>query len=91
MQFGDKFSDEEVEELIKEADINNDGKIDYEEFSKMIMNEISQLIVVYIDEINKSFKAVTVLQYCKRKGSVSLLRMRFTMYVSKYRIINNHR
>ena len=76
MQFGDKFSDEEVEELIKEADINNDGKIDYEEFSKMIMNEISQLIVVYVDEINKSLKAVTVLQYCKRKGSVSLLRMR---------------
>ena len=46
MQFGEKFSGEEVEELIKEADINNDGKIDYEEFSKMIMNEISQLIVV---------------------------------------------
>ena len=47
MQFGDKFSDEEVEELMKEADINNDGKIDYEEFSKMIMNEISQLIIAY--------------------------------------------
>ena len=55
MQFGDKFSDEEVEELIKEAVINNDGKIDYEEFSKMIMNEISQLIVVYIDEISMNF------------------------------------
>ena len=39
MQFGEKFSGEEVEELIKEADINNDGKIDYEEFSKMIMNK----------------------------------------------------
>ena len=62
MQFGDKFSDEEVEELIKEADINNDGKIDYEEFSKMIMNEISQLIVVsearYIVDTN----CVTILQ-----------------------------
>ena len=41
MQFGDKFTDEEVEELIKEADINKDGKIDYEEFSKIIMDEIS--------------------------------------------------
>ena len=41
MQFGDQFTDEEVEELIEEADINNDGKIDYEEFSKLIMDEIS--------------------------------------------------
>ena len=41
MQFGDQFTDEEVEKLIKEADINNDGKIDYEEFSKLIMDEIS--------------------------------------------------
>ena len=62
MQFGDKFSDEEVEELMKEADINNDGKIDYEEFSKMIMNEISQLIIAYFA------KAVTVLQYSNTKG-----------------------
>ena len=41
MQFGDQFTDEEVEELIKEADVNKDGKIDYEEFSKIIMDEIS--------------------------------------------------
>ena len=41
MQFGDRFTDEEVEELIKEADINKDGKIDYEEFSRIIMDEIS--------------------------------------------------
>ena len=41
MQFGDQFTDEEVEELIKEADVNKDGKIDFEEFSKIIMDEIS--------------------------------------------------
>ena len=41
MQFGDHFTDEEVEELIKEADVNKDGKIDYEEFSKIILDEIS--------------------------------------------------
>ena len=41
MQFGERFTDEEVEELMKAADTNNDGKIDYEEFSKIIMNEIS--------------------------------------------------
>ncbi len=41
MQFGEQFTDEEVEELIKEADVNKDGKIDYEEFSKIILHEIS--------------------------------------------------
>ena len=40
MNFGEQFTDEEVEEMIAEADTNNDGKIDYEEFSKMILNEI---------------------------------------------------
>jgi len=40
MHFGEQFTDEEVEEMIAEADSNNDGKIDYEEFSKMILNEI---------------------------------------------------
>ena len=41
MHFGEQFTDEEVEEMIAEADSNKDGKIDYEEFSKMIINEIS--------------------------------------------------
>ena len=41
MHFGEQFTDEEVEEMIAEADTNNDGKIDYEEFSKMILNEIA--------------------------------------------------
>ena len=41
MHFGEQFTDEEVEEMIAEADTDKDGKIDYEEFSKMIINEIS--------------------------------------------------
>ena len=40
MNFGEQFTDEEVEEMIAEADTNNDGRIDYQEFSKMIMNEL---------------------------------------------------
>ena len=41
MHFGEKFTDEEVEEMIAEADTNNDGKIEYEEFSKMLLQEIA--------------------------------------------------
>ena len=40
MHFGEQFTDEEVQEMIAEADTNHDGKIDYEEFSKMILQEI---------------------------------------------------
>ena len=40
MHFGEKFTDDEVEEMIQEADANNDGQIDYLEFSQMILKEI---------------------------------------------------
>ncbi len=40
MHFGEKFTDDEVEEMISEADANNDGQIDYTEFSQMILKEI---------------------------------------------------
>jgi len=41
MHFGEKFTDDEVEEMIAEADSNRDGKIDYAEFSQMILKEIN--------------------------------------------------
>ena len=40
MHFGEQFTDDEVEEMIADADSNNDGKIDYAEFSQMILKEI---------------------------------------------------
>ena len=42
MHFGEKFTDDEVEEMIAEADANNDGQIDYTEFSQMILKEIDR-------------------------------------------------
>ena len=35
-----QFTDEEVEEMISDADSNQDGRIDYSEFSQMILREI---------------------------------------------------
>ena len=34
---GEKLTDDEVEELIREADIDNDGQINYEEFVTLLM------------------------------------------------------
>ena len=36
---GEKLTDEEVDELIREGDIDGDGQLDYEEFVKMILSE----------------------------------------------------
>lgn len=34
---GEKLSEEEVDEMIREADIDQDGQINYEEFVKMMV------------------------------------------------------
>ena len=37
MTIGDKMSEEEAEEMVNEADIDEDGMINYEEFVRMMM------------------------------------------------------
>jgi calmodulin len=34
---GEKLTDEEVDEMIREADVDNDGQINYDEFVKMML------------------------------------------------------
>ena len=36
---GEKLTQEELDEMIKEADSNNDGQIDYNEFVKMMVEK----------------------------------------------------
>ena len=36
---GENLTPEEIEEMIKEADLDNDGQIDYNEFVKMMMSK----------------------------------------------------
>ena len=36
---GEGLTPEEVEEMVKEADLDNDGQIDYDEFVKMMLSK----------------------------------------------------
>lgn len=37
MTIGEKLTDEEVEQMIREADMDGDGQVNYEEFVRMMM------------------------------------------------------
>ena len=39
MNIGEEYTPEEAEEMIKEGDLNNDGKIDYDEFTKIVLSK----------------------------------------------------
>jgi calmodulin len=36
---GEKLTDEEVDELLREADVSGDGKIKYEDFVKIMLTK----------------------------------------------------
>ncbi|KAM0007038.1 putative EF-hand domain-containing protein [Helianthus debilis subsp. tardiflorus] len=40
---GEKLNDEEVDETIREADVDGDGQINYEEFVKVMMAKLEPL------------------------------------------------
>ena len=42
---GDKLTDEEVDKIIREADIDGDGRVNYEEFVKMMKEEFDEEFV----------------------------------------------
>jgi calmodulin len=35
---GEKLSEQEVEEMIREADVDNDGQVNYDEFVNMMVS-----------------------------------------------------
>ena len=38
IDLGEKLSEEEVEQMISEADLDGDGQVNYDEFVKMMMS-----------------------------------------------------
>lgn len=51
---GEKLTDEEVDEMIREADVDGDGQINYEEFVKMMMAKWGRMCML---ELLRSLKA----------------------------------
>ena len=39
LNLGERLTEEEVEEMIREADVDGDGQVNYEEFVKMMLSK----------------------------------------------------
>ena len=50
---GEKLSEQEVDEMIREADVDGDGQINYEEFVKVSVLRIHNLIVILIISLHR--------------------------------------
>lgn len=44
---GEKMTEEEVDEMIREADVDGDGQINYQEFIKMMVSRVFLYIFLY--------------------------------------------
>ena len=44
---GEKLTDEEVNEMIREADVDGDGQVNYEEFVRMMLSKETFIFSVY--------------------------------------------
>jgi len=73
---GEKLTDEEVDEMIREADIDGDGQINYEEFVKMMMAkrarerklEENEDKFYTSDRIDQAFTAQIQIIHFRNKG-----------------------
>lgn len=74
---GEKLTDEEVEEMIREADIDGDGQVNYEEFVKVRCQQVG---VPHVETLNQgrsfwfdaSWHGQAALELCHFRQSSSL-------------------
>lgn len=51
INLGEKLTDEEVEQMIKEADLDGDGQVNYDEFVKMMMTVRWSIHLIELDKL----------------------------------------
>lgn len=56
---GEKLTDEEVDEMIREADIDGDGQVCYEEFVKMVCRMLAANASSFVDGVDHALPTPT--------------------------------
>lgn len=49
INLGERLTDEEAEQMIREADLDGDGLVSYEEFARIMMAAWTEYLTRYID------------------------------------------
>jgi len=80
---GEKLTDEEVDEMIREADIDGDGQVNYEEFvtmmtSKWFFKQFLLLLTLHLNHLLNLPKNNMIIEYYYKEQKLLLLQQQKT-------------
>ena len=68
---GQQLTKEEVEEFMKEADVDGNGKLDYDEFVKMMLQQWPpnwHIVFFYIYNLQPKYTSITNIESTKKNS-----------------------